>query len=566
MISWIQRTFQQHFKWVFLTLLVLVIVSFVFVTNASRGIGRSGERKLPSRPFFGLDLSHAEDQRTLGADAQLSIYLRYNPQRQVPESQVSQYAFNRHASLHLADQLHLPQPTSEQLVAHIRTLRAFSDPKGEFDAKRYTDFIDSLKTNPRTTEADVSRVISDDVRVQNFEKLLAGPGYVLPSDVSELLAKRDTTWTLALAAIDGTAFAPAIDTSDATLGKWFETNARRYEIAERVSVAALQVSATPFLAGVTLSDARVRAAFDANPSAYPAPAGTPAAKLDPATGKPADLEAAFAATRPAVEAALRQKEAEKAALTAASDLTVQLLERNVKPADLAAFVTQHPGTTLAELGPITAGTMPAALGGSTASAQILPEAERLSADRPYSNPVATPAGAAVLVWRETLPARAPTFAEVKSTVLADYRAAELRRLFNEAGRGLQLTTTIATKLGKSFAAAVTEGAAAAGLKVTIKNPKPFNLSGSFPEDLDYTAIQALQSLSKGKVSDFLPTGENAGLLVYAADQQLPAIDPASAPYKELRTRLADNLCQANAQSLLASLVEAELAKSAPAAP
>ncbi len=566
MISWIQRTFQQHFKWVFLTLLVLVIISFVFVTNASQGLGGGGDRQIPSRPFFGLDLSRAEDQRTLVADAQLSIYLRYNPQREVPEAQLSQYAFNRHASLHLVDQLRLPQPADDQLVAHIRSLRAFADAKGEFDAKRYTDFIDSLKTNPRTTEADVSRVISDDVRVQNLEKLLAGPGYVLASDVSDLLAKRDTTWSLALASIDGSSFAPALDTSDATLQKWFETNARRYEIAERVAVAALQVSSRPFLAGVTLSAASIRAAFDANPSAYPAPAGSPALKLDPATGKPADPEAAFAAARATVEAELRQKEADKAALAAASDLTVQLLERNVKPADLAAFVAQQPGSTLAELGPIAPGAIPSTLGGNTASAQILPEAERLSAERPYSNPLPTPEGAAVLVWRETLPARAPAFAEVKSTVLADYRAAELRRLFNEAGRNLQVAATLATKLGKPFVDTVTDAATAAGLKVTLKNPKPFNLSGSFPEDLDYTAIQALQSLAKGKVSDFLPTGEKAGLLVYAVDQQLPVIDPASTAFQEMRTRLADNLGQANAQSLLASLVETELAKSAPAAP
>jgi peptidyl-prolyl cis-trans isomerase D len=566
MISWIQRTFQQHFKWVFLTLLVLVIISFVFVTNTSQGLGGAGERQLPSRPFFGLDLSRQEDQRTLGADAQLSIYLRFNPQREIPEAQLSQYALTRHATLHLADQLRLPLPTSEALVAHIRTLRAFADPQGEFDAKRYTDFIDSLKTNPRTTEADVSRVISDDVRVQAFEKLLAGPGYVLASDVADLLAKRDTTWTLALASIDASAFAPAIDTADATLEKWFETNARRYEIAERVSVAALQVPSAPYLAGVTLSDARIRAAFDANPSAYPAPAGTPAAQLDPATGKPSDPEAAFAAVRSAVETELRQNEADKAALGAASDLAVQLLERNVKPADLAAFVAQHPGTTLAELGPVAGGSVPVALGGNTASAQILPEVERLSADRPYSNPLPTPDGAALLVWRETLPARTPAFAEVKSTVLADYLAAEKRRLFNEAARNLRDTVASALPSGKPFADAVTTAATAAGLKVTLKNPKPFSLSGSFPEDLDYTAIQALQTLAKGKVSDFLPTGEQAGLLVYAVDQQLPVVDSSSAAYKELRTRLADNLGQSNAQSLLAALVEAELAKSAPAAP
>ena len=44
MISWIQRTFQQHFKAVFLVLLVLTIISFVFTIGAGAGIGRGGGR------------------------------------------------------------------------------------------------------------------------------------------------------------------------------------------------------------------------------------------------------------------------------------------------------------------------------------------------------------------------------------------------------------------------------------------------------------------------------------------------------------------------------------------
>jgi peptidyl-prolyl cis-trans isomerase D len=39
MISWIQRNLQQHFKIIFAVLLDLIIVSFVFVTNASSGLG-----------------------------------------------------------------------------------------------------------------------------------------------------------------------------------------------------------------------------------------------------------------------------------------------------------------------------------------------------------------------------------------------------------------------------------------------------------------------------------------------------------------------------------------------
>ena len=292
MISWIQRTFQQHFKWLFLALLVIVVISFVFVTNASQGLGRGDDRKLPPRPFFGIDLSQAEDARQLGSDGQLSIYLRFKPQREIPDSQVQNYALSRHAALHLADQIGLPEPTEADLVAHIQTLAAFHGPDGKFDPKLYASFADDLKKNPRGfTEADASRVIAEDARVAAYEKLLGGPGYVLPSDVSEILTKRDTTWTLAVASIDASAFAPAIDTSDAALQAWFDSNVRRYEVPARVSVAALEVPAAKFAGSVVLTEAEIRAAYDANPSRYPTPPAQET-KPDPVTGKATSTDAA----------------------------------------------------------------------------------------------------------------------------------------------------------------------------------------------------------------------------------------------------------------------------------
>ncbi len=456
-------------------------------------------------------------------------------------------------------------PNREELVAHIQTLRAFADPTtGAFDPKLYEAFTDRIRTNPQMTEGDVSRVIADDARVAAYEKLLAGPGYVLPSDVTELLAQRDTTWTLAIAAIDGSAFAPKIDTSDTALQTWFESNARRYEIAPRVAVAAIEVPATRFADSVTFTEEQVRAAYDANPARYPAPAGTPEIKLDATTGQDANADVAFAAVRSLVEADLRKQLAEKAALKAVEDLAVELAEKNVKPGGLDAFVASRPGLTLTDVGPVGTGSVPAVLGGNARATQILGETARLSSDRPYSNPVATPAGAALLVWRETIPARTPELAEVRERVLADYKTAEKRRLFNEAGRALRADVAAATAAGTAFADAVNTAATAAGLKVTVKTPAPFSLSGQFPQDMDYTALQALQTLSKGEVSDFLAAGETSGTLVYAIDQKAPAADPASPAYTEMRKQLADNFGQSNAQSLIAAAVEAEYAKTAPA--
>lgn len=565
MISWIQRSFQQHFKWLFLALLVLIIISFVFITNASNGIGQGGARKLPPRPFFGLDLSTPEARRQLATDANLSIYLRFAPGREIPPAQLEQYAFQRHATLHLAEQLGLPAPTQQQIVAHMMTLRAFMNPAtGVVEQKRIDEFIGSLENNPRgPTQADVSRVVAEDTLVAAYEKLLAGPGYVLPSDVAETLARRDTTWTLAVASIDGSAFSPRIDTSDTALQAWFEARARNYEIPARASVAALVVPAAKYADAVTLTDSAVRAAYDADPSRYPAPEAKEI-KLDPATGADANADAAFLAARPLVEADLRKQHAQKTAIEAATDLAVRLVEQNVKPADLAAFASKHPEATLVEAGPVGPDSIPASLGGASAAYAILGETEKLSADRPYSDPVAIPDGAALLVWRENIPARTPALAEVREKVHADYQAAEKRRLFNEAGAKLHAAATVALAIGKPFADAITSAATAAGLKAEVKTPAPFTLAGQPPTDLDRSALMSLSTLSKGKVGDFLPSGEAKGSIVYVIDQQLPATDASSPAYVEMRDRLAENLAQTDAQALIAQVVAAEMAKSAPA--
>lgn len=313
-----------------------------------------------------------------------------------------------------------------------------------------------------------------------------------------MIAGRDTVWTLVIGSIDGSGFAPRIDTSDTAVADWFETNSRRYEIAPRTSVAALRVVA----------------------------------------------------------------EDEKAALAAASDLAVRLLEENVKPAGLDAFLAKNRGVTLVEIGAVAPDSIPADLGGPSAR-NVAAEAARLSAYRPYSNPVPVPGGAAVLVWREDIPARVPELSEVRARVLSDYQAAETRRLFNAAGRELQAKVAAAVAAGKPFADALTSAATAAGLKVEIKTPAPFSLSGEFPADMDFTVLQTLDRLSEGKVGDFIPAGDNSGRLVYAAGQKLPVIDPASAEYAAIRAQLAESLSRANAGALIEAVVDAELSKSAP---
>ncbi len=557
MISWIQRVFQQHFKWLFFLLLIVVIISFVFITNASSGLGQRAP-KVADRPFFGVNLSKGDEVRALVQDAQLSLYLRQSPFAPEPsQAELEQHALNRHAARHFAARLGLaaPSPESPEVAAYIQTLGRFTGPDGRFDPKAYGSFVDSLKTNPRVTEADFARVIIDDVRAEAFEKLLAGPGYVLPSDLAEQLARRDTRWTLAVASVNGSAFAPRIDTSDTAVAAWFEQNARRYELGPRVSVAAIRFPAARFAETIRVSEAEVRAAYDANPARYPAP---PAAPGEIRVDAP---DADFAAVRAQVEADLRKQRAERAALTAADDLTVRLLEQRISPEQLPAFLTAQK-LELMEVGLVGSDTVPAALGGDSATARVAPEALRLAADRPYSNPIAIPDGAAVLVWRESLPPRVPELSEVRDRVLADYQAAERRRLFNEAGRQLRASVASALAAGKPFADAVADAAKAAGLQAEVKKTEPFTLMNP-PQDVDFTVLRSLESLDQGELGEFMPARADSGVLVQALVKDTPAFDPASPAAAEVKAQMAPILAARNAQGMLSALVEAELSKSAP---
>ena len=173
MITWIQRYFQKHFRLVFSVILIAVALPMVIVySSAGSSTGRSGSKEL-SRSFFGVNLENQEQARRLFVDASLSAQLKagYNA---LQGAQAQQYALQRVAGLALADELHLPAPTADQIVKYVATLRAFQNEQGQFDQKRYTSFGDSLKTGGQLTVADVNRVMRDDTRLDQLSKLVGG--------------------------------------------------------------------------------------------------------------------------------------------------------------------------------------------------------------------------------------------------------------------------------------------------------------------------------------------------------------------------------------------------------
>ncbi|MGY8719384.1 MAG: peptidylprolyl isomerase, partial [Verrucomicrobiia bacterium] len=388
MISWIQTTFQRHFRFLFFGLLVVLIISFVFTIGAP-GIG-SAEREIQARTYFDLNLSSPEDQGKLYIDANLSIALQAGFQN-IPQAQMQEFALERYAALYLADQINLPGPTEVELVEFIHEIRAFMGPTGEFDATSYASFRDNLKLSGQFTEADVDRVLRNDYRVREVQELLGGPGYVTGNEVNFQLARTDTTWGADVARIDYTTYAPTIEPSDDELQTYFEENAFRYDSAPQVRVSYIEFPATRYLAQIQLTEENIRAYYEANPARFPraetaTDTGTPEISVN-------DPDIDFLAVRDQVSAALRYEQARRFSVEAAADLTVALFDSAPSPEAIETFVASQ-GDTLRSADPFDRASPPAFL---NTAPQLVGTAFTLSADRRVSDPLPTAAGAVVLI-------------------------------------------------------------------------------------------------------------------------------------------------------------------------
>lgn len=559
MISWIQKTFQQHFRIIFLVLLVLVIISFVFTIGASPGLGNAGNKAL-NRPFFGLNLGSKEDNARVFRDASISVNLQVGYMA-LNESQMQNYGLQRHAALYLANELRVPGPSGVEMTDFVKTLRAFAGPDGKFDATRYAQFRDSLKLDTSLTEADVARVLADDFRYDRVQKLLSGPGYVMASDVQQQLARADTSWTVSIATADYAKFAPAINATEAELSKFFEENAFRYEIPPQVRVRAVEFPAMNFVNQVKVDEAAVRAYYDANPARFPKPAtpsadGKPAIQLPSTTGSDAD----YAIVRPQVEASLTLERARALSAKAASALTLALYEGKVPKANVDTFLAGRQ-LTAKSVPPFSRNEAAAEIG---ASPELASEAFKLNANRYFSDALPTAAGNVVLLWEELLPTRQPMFADVRAKVLADFTENEKRKRFVDVGKTARALIESRLKAGDSFEKAVESAGATTSLSFTTKAVPAFTRREP-PADLDGAVAGTLESLDKGAVSDMILTGAQ-GVIVHVADKKLPVTDESNPRFVETRDQLSRLIASRNAGDYLSDLVEKELAKSAPATP
>ena len=554
MFTWIQKYFQRHFGIICFLILGAMGIPLIVVFAPSDGIGQ-GDQKAFVREVFGYNLGSQQDQARLFGDANLSATLQLG-YAGVSGEQLQQYAFQRAAALHLADERNIPATTPAEITEAIKEMRVFRNEDGKFDVQRYATFRETLKPGTRMTEADVTRVIADDVRAEKLRTILAGPGYVLDADVAAQLARIETTWTLSIAEADYKKFNPSIEAGSDVLAKFFGDNTFRYEIGPRVRLRYIDFPAAKYLDQVTTNEDELKAFFEANPLRFekPAEGDTPAG---PATS------ADFEIVRAEVEAQLKLAKARELATHEASDLTLAFYQNAQKgtlfndEAVIDSFLAANNFSTK----PLTSFTIeegPSELGNS---ADVTNAAFKLGERRFYSDAIPVQNGAVILLWQEVLPNRMPLMSEVLKKVTADYTETEKRKRFVASGKIIQTTLASRLEAGDDFATAAQTASNTTGVTVDVKSLSPFTASNP-PEASEFSTYGPLETLKKGQVSAMI-IKDQKGVLVYAADKQLPDLTAANPLYQQTRKQIAITTSRLGVSKYLEQLVRQELEKSMP---
>lgn len=531
MISWIQHHLIRHGRWVFLSLLAVIILAFVFTIGNTPGCTTDRSNYQPNL-FYGIDLNSPLEREGLVEKASLSAYL--NGQQELRGGEVE----TRIAMLHLADKAGIPAPSQNALAEYIKTKNAFRGPEGSFSPDAYTSFVDQFESNPRASKGMVVQVLEEDYRIEQVTEALAGPGYILPTEASAQAQQRRTNLNLTTAGLSYADFQPEIEPDEATLKAYYQENKQSYEIPERVQASYALFESERFADQLPEpGEAELREHFAANraefveaykqenptPEADQAAEGEESANTEPAGSAEA---VTFGKVRDAVAQSFAIQQAARMANEAAQAFAYQLYRDNIA-LDSAAFnqLLNESNVNLIEIEPYTeAGAQQRAL-----SPEMLESAFALTGKRYYSDAYEVDDGYAVLIYEGRIEPTIPPYEEVAAEVAADYQTEKKRELFNEKGEALKTELEAAISEGTAFSEA------AESLNLEISDYEEFEVKDA-PRELNRSALQQAQSLDEGQISPMLNLG-GTGTFVYVETKEVPELNEEDPDLAQTRNML-----------------------------
>ncbi len=467
MITWFQRAFGKHNKWILMAFLVVLLVSFIISIGAVPRAALTGNRQTKNL-FLGIDLNSQADmthmERAVVFATQMSGGQIQNDQ------QLLLLRDQRIALKYTADQWHIPESTPKQVDDYMRALPYFRDADGNFSTERVVAFRDKLQVMPVDQRNEIIALLNENCRLDRAQQLIGGPGYRIPGVVVPTLmqianAQDNFKYDLEAATFDRAKFEAKVDESEpaltTALTKLFEATPNRFQRPPQANLALVKFPSAPAPNPTVES---LRTYLDKHKDKFPEITATPT---------PDDWNKVNEAW-----VAEQKDNALADAKTSAMKFAREVSDLNAAlntPA-FAALLKKYNKAVL-PLPTLTQGT-PAPADSPVKDDDLQNVGFNLNPQNPMA-PVPLPDGAGILFFVSGTPPRASTFAEARDDVLKAYREQEKARQFNARADELSAAITKAMADGKSFRVA------AEAQELTVRS-----FSGVSDEELGNAAMEA----------------------------------------------------------------------------
>lgn len=535
MISWTQRVLQKHYKWLFSIMLAIIIVAFVFTIGGSPGIGRS-KTSTKKQMYYGTNLNSPEQIRELFRNANISNIL--NTGESISNKQLAEnLALSRPALLSLANKLELPNPNEFELTEYIKTKPLFKGTDGQFDPKKYQEFIQVVKSDKNLNEHIVREVLAQDDRMDHTANLLGGPGYAPTFEAEFIMARQKTIWSIDIATLNTKDLNSNIGVPEDKLEEYYKTNKLNFATPPRVEIAYTSFPLQQFLAKIAIpSDEVLKGFYESHIELFP--------QADENT-KP------FEDIKPKVLDAYKKDRATRLSAEAANDLQLELYHNPI-PFNSEAFKTllKKHNVKLAHIPPFDANSIPK---GTPVPTQLLREAFKLNEQHYFSDIASSDQGAFMIFFKKEQPTYIPPLEEIKNELKDQFLVKESHKLLDSKAKILDKTLVAAVKAGKSFKSIAKEE----GLKVTSFDK--FQILEA-PKDLDKTLLPDIQILNKGDVSPFIMRDDHI-YFIHITDKEVPTISETDPEVKALSTQLESFTSMARVHAVTSELITKGLEES-----
>lgn len=551
MISWIQNHLIRHGRWIFISLLGVIIIAFVFTIGNTPGL-TTDKSNYEERFFYGVDLNNPLRMNQIAGETGLSLLL-INGSATDNENQIQNAMGNRIVQKHLIEMIGLPIPTEAQLSGYVEDLRFFQDDAGAFDPSKYRDFLAQLESNPETSVAEFLKVIAEDYQINQLDSALQGPGYHLDAQTQLIMDSQNTEYALYNVKFDYESFNPEFNPSEANLKAYYEQQKVSYETEKKV-VASYIVFSKEKEKKPTLSEEAIEAHYQSNKARINADyiAQNPA----DATGEIAEADLTFGMVSQIAQEDLANSIQEKSSENRANDFVYKLYDHEIT-IDSETFNTQKSNYQVEEIS-----LDPYAK--SQVSSQALPSdllnsAFDLNEGRYYSDPFKTELGYAVLFYRGTQASVIPPYEAVAEQVLVDFTQSNKRAAFNQYEQSLKadLEAIVASDSASSSSSDFKAAAEALG-NITVEAYPNFS-SENRPTDVSPYEFQAVYRMNAGEISDPINLGSTS-ILTYLESKTVTDYQPDPSELERYTQFLKEFSINSGLSGFYQELIAQEMAK------